>query len=525
MDELTRAEPSRGLAPTDSDHTVFQAAKGAGIVWAGALFGYGSQFLIGILLTRLLGAEQFGQYKVAVSTAEIAAAFALLGMDYALVRFVSLYASRRDMARLWGTLQVGVGLTTLSSLVIGVGLFALATPIALHLFHEPRLVPLLHLASLIVPFLILSHALSCATRGFNKMQYATVAEQIAQPLTRLILIVPLALLGFTAGRAIGVYIAGLIVTCALLLFFLDRLFPLTQPTQTARRDTKGLLLFSIPAYFSTLLDTFGSRLQIILLGSLSTIAAAGIFSVAAQVSMLSSMFNQSIGTASSPIISELHGQGAREQMAHFYRTTTKWMFTVNLPIFLLILVLSKPILAIFGNEFLEGYEALIILSTANLVTAAAGISDGILAMTGNTSVKLLNSAVLTAFTLGLCFLLIPRWGEAGAALTALVTATAINLLRVLEVSVLFRMLPFNLGFLKPAAAGLVALAIGWLMRQLLHTETHLALAAMNALVILLAYVSMILLLGLSPEEHAMFAHFRSRVASPFSRRGLSKSAR
>jgi O-antigen/teichoic acid export membrane protein len=517
MDKSSTLDGSGAFQPHESDRSILLAAKGGSIVFVGSLFSYGSQLLTGILLARLLGATQLGLYKVALIVGEIAAGFAVLGLDYAMVRYVSLYASRRDPAGLWGTLQVGAGLTTLSSLIIGAGLYTLATPLALDLFHEPQLVPLLRLASLIVPFSTLSTILGAATRGFNKMQYNVAARQIAQPLTRLLLLVPLALLGLTAGKAMIPYIAGLIVACALLLYFLNRLFTLRRPLQTARRDTRGLMRFSLPAYFSTLINAFGPGLQTVLLGSLSTMATAGIFAVATQVSTASTLFNQSIGTASDPIIAELHGQEDTKQMAHFYQTTTKWMFTVNLPMFLIVLLLSEPILAIFGQEFVKGATALTILALANLVIAAAGISDGVLAMTGNTSAKLANSAVQAVLSIGLCLLLIPRWGAFGAAVAVLVSCTLIHLLLVSEVFVLFRMLPYNVSFLKPVVAGLVALAIGWLTRQLLQTDTHLVLAGMNAFAILAAYVSMILLLGLSPEDRVVFAHLRNRAASAFSR--------
>jgi O-antigen/teichoic acid export membrane protein len=509
---------SSALQPNESDRNIFLAAKGGSIVFLGSLFGYGSQLVIGIFLTRLLGAESYGKYKVAVVAGEMAAGFALLGLDYAMVRFIALFASRQDTPGSWGTIQLGIGLSTITSLLIGAGLFALATPIALQVFHEPQLLPLLRIASLIVPFSALTSILGAATMGFNKMQYNVIAKQIAQPLTRLILLVPLALLGLTAGKAMATYVAGLIVTCGLLLHFLDRLFSLRRPIQTARRDTREIINYSLPAYFSTLISTFGPSLQTFLLGSMNTMATVGIFSVATQVSTASTLFNQSIGTASSPIISELHGLGDREQMTHFYQTTAKWMFTVNLPMFLIVLLLSEPILAIFGKEFIVGSTALTILALANLVIAAAGISDGVLAMTGNTSMKLVNSVVQAVLSIGLCILLIPRWGAFGAASAVLISCTVIHLLLVVEVFVLFRMLPYTVSFLKPVVAGLVALAIGWLTRELLHTDASLFLAAVSAFIILAAYVSVILLLGLSPEDQAVIAQFRRRVASALSRR-------
>jgi O-antigen/teichoic acid export membrane protein len=518
MQKPSSSDISGTLQSDGSDRTILLAAKGGSIVFVGSVFGYGSQLVTGILLTRLMGAEQYGQYKVALIAGEIAAGLALLGLDYAMVRFVSLFVSRRDSSGLWGTLQVGVGLTTLSSLLIGAGLFASATPLALYLFHEPQLVPLLRLASLTIPFSTLSSIFGAATMGFNKMQYNVSAKQIAQPLIRLILLIPMALLGLTAGKAMVPYIVGIIVSCVLLMYFLNLLFPLRRPLNTARYDPRGLMRFSLPAYVSTLINTFGPSLQTVLLGSLNTMTTVGIFTAANQVSTASTLFNQSIGTASSPIVSELHGLEDPKKMTHFYQTTAKWMFTVNLPMFLIVLLLSEPILTIFGNEFVVGSTALNILSIANLVIAAAGISDGVLVMTGNTPAKLVNSTVQTILSMGLCILLIPRWGALGAASAVLVSSAITHLFLVSEVFFLFRMLPYTVGFLKPVVAGLVALAIGWLTRQLLHTETHLLLAAMNAFAILAAYASMILLLGLSLEDQAVFAQLRRRVATAFSRR-------
>jgi len=511
----TDASPSQQVQL--SDRSILLAAKGGSIVFAGAAFSYGCQFIIGILLTRLLGAEQFGMYKIAVTAGEIAISFALLGMNYAMVRFVALYVSQQDKERLWGTLQVGPGLTTLLSVLIGIGIFALANPLAIQIFHEARLIPLLRLASVIVPFLTLSRVLASATNGFNNMKFATIAQQIVQPLVRIILIVLLAVFGLTAGKAIIAYVVGIIATCVLLVYFLDRLFPLRRPFQTARRDTKGILHFSLPVYFSGLIDTIGPNLQTILLGSLNTVTTVGIFAAASQVSMVSSMFNNSIGTSSSPIVSALHGQKDKEQMTYFYQTTTKWMFLVNLPFFLVLLILSVPILSIFGEEFVKGSTALTILALANLVIAAAGISDGVLAMTGNTPAKLANSTVQAVLSIGLCFLFIPRLGAVGASLAVLITATVVNLLRLLEVYVMFRMFPYNKHFLKPIMAGLVALIIGWFTRMLFHSNTSLLYAALNGLIILAVYGSMILLLRLSPEDQAVIAYFRTRIPRVFPR--------
>jgi len=490
---------------------VLTAAKGGGIIFAGNLFQYASRFFIGILLARLLGADQFGLYNLAMTAAAVAAGLVFLGLKPALVRYVSLYASRRDSAGLWGTLQIGLGLPAILSVLMAVGMYALASPIAERLFSEPRLVPLLRLVSLVVPFLALSELLAAATQGFNKMQYTVVAQNISQPLIRLVLLLILALIGLNAARAVASFGLTTAVVFAMLLFFLNKVFPLNRPFRTARRDTREILSFSAPIYVVNLIGTFRGSIQTLLLGALNTVATVGVFTVATQVNTLGTMFHTSVVTASMPIVSELYGKGAWRQMGHYYQTVTKWTFTVNLPMFLITILFSAPILSIFGRDYVGGATALILLAWANLVNAGTGICGVVIDMSGNTSLKLLNSVVMSVLSMGLSILLIPTWGLVGAAVAALVAAIVVNMLRLAEVFILFRLLPYNLGFIKPILAGLLALIAAWVIRQSFATETNLFYTLINVILLLAIYAGVILALGLSQEDRVVLARLGQRM--------------
>jgi O-antigen/teichoic acid export membrane protein len=454
---------------------VLTAAKGGGIAVAGTLFAYAMRFVMGIVLARFLGAEQFGLYSLALTAAQVAAGLAWLGLPPALVRYVSLFASRQDAEGLWGTLQIGIGLTTLVSLLFGIALYGLADPIAERLFHEPRLVPLLRLVSFIVPFLALSDAIAAATRGFNKMQYTAIAQHIFHPVIKLILIliVVLATGGLNAAKVLDVHIVIVVIVSAILLYFLNSLFPLRRPLQMARRDTREMLSFALPLYVSYMIATFRGSIQTVLLGALNAVTTVGVFTVAAQVNLVGHVFYQSIATASMPIVSELYGRGEREQMGRFYQTMTRWTFTLNLPLFLVVVLFPTPILSIFGQSFVGGATALTILAWGNLVRAAAGICGVMIDMTGKTHLNLANATASCVLVLGLNFLLIPRWGMVGAATAALATAVITHLLALLEVLILFRLLPYNASFLKPVVAGLAALATALAVGRLLTFEASL----------------------------------------------------
>jgi O-antigen/teichoic acid export membrane protein len=518
MDATSKSGAPSADRPRRADRSVLLAAKGGGVTFAGAIFSYGSWLVIGLLLARFLGADQYGLYTLASSPVTIAVGLAGLGLSPALVRYVAVYRGRRDDAGIWGTLQVGLGLTSIASIVVGIGLFALAAPIAERLFDEPRLIPLLRLGSLMLPFATLSTQLSAATQGFKRMQYTVIAKDISQSLVRVVLIAGLVLFaGLNAMNATAVQLVSEVIAFGILLYFLHRLFALRRPLRAGRRNLREMVGFSLPIYITRLINTFRGNIQTLLLGAFEAVTTVGVFAVASKVNMVGRMFHDSIVTASAPIVSDLYDQGKSESLARFYQTMTKWTFTANLPLFLIVQLFPGVILSIFGEEYVGGALALTILAWGNLVDAGTGICGVVIDMTGKTSLKVVNAIVTLGLLVGLNLLLIPPWGLVGAAVASAAARAGVNLLRLGQVYVLYRLLPYNVSFLKPVMAGLVALAAGWLMRRWIFTQETLIFAAINVAVLVAVYAAAIVLLGLDQEDRAVLGRIGGRLKAKFRR--------
>jgi O-antigen/teichoic acid export membrane protein len=508
---------SKPSHPAATERNALTAAKGGSITFAGALFAYGVRFVIGIILAQLLGPEQFGLYRLAFTAAVFASGLSLLGIPAALVRYVALFNGRRDDDSLWGVIQIGLGLTTVTSLILSAGLYFGAAFIAERLFHEPRLIPLLRLISIGVPFLTLIDTVSAATRGFKVMEYTVIGHDIIQPLLKLIFIGVLAVAGLNAGEALTAQILAMAGASLALVFLLNRLIKLRRPLRTAQRRFREVVKFSLPLYASYLINTFRGNIQTVLLGTFSTVTNVGIFSVATQVDIISQMFHGSITTASQPMVSELYDRREHGQMAHFYQTMTKWTLSLNLPLFLMVFLFPKALLSVFGQDFTGGATALTILALGSLINAGTGICGIYVDMTGNTQLSFFNSVVRSVLTIGLNALLIPRWGITGAAIGALVSESTNNFLRLIEVFVLFRMLPYNRTFVKPFIAGLGTLAITVAVRRAFHTDAHLLGAFANIVLLFVVYVALILIMGLSQEDRIVLGSLKKRIATTYRR--------
>jgi O-antigen/teichoic acid export membrane protein len=238
------------------EQNILLTAKGGSALFVGKLFTFVSRLIVTLLLTRFLGPENYGLYNVALSAATLASAFALIGLDDALVRYVALYASRHDEERLWGSIQIGLGIPMFLSALCGALLFGLAHFIAVNVFHDAALAPVLQLVSFIVPFLGLSDILAGATRGFKHMEDMVIAQNFVQPLVRVTLIVALAFVGLNITEAIIIYGLADFTASIVLFYFLNKRFALRRSLSSAKREPVEVLSYSIPMWVSNLITTF-----------------------------------------------------------------------------------------------------------------------------------------------------------------------------------------------------------------------------------------------------------------------------
>jgi len=500
---------------------VVLAAKGGGIGFAGRLFAWGSRFALAVFLARLLGVEQYGLYNIALTVATLASAFAVIGLDSAMIRYVAVFNARADAPQLRGSLQVGVGLPAIVGLLAGIVVVLLAGPVAEGLFHAPALAPLLRIVGLLVPAMVLNSLLSATLQGLQKIGFAVLAEQFAQPMVRFVILVIFALMGMNAGLAILASTLSTIAITGLLFYFLFRHLPLAQLRGPAQREPGTMLRYSLPVYFSNIVMTFSGNLQTLLLGTMSSIASAGIFAVANQIQLVGTIFHSAVVQASMPIFAELHDQGDRSRLAHLYQTTSKWTLSLNLPFFLMAILFPAALLEIFGREFRDGSSALVILAWAAIINAATGTSGALLDMTGHTGVKLVNSTLSVALAIALNLLLIPPLGLVGAAIAVVGSVAAVNGLRVVEVLWLVGIGPYNASFAKPLAAAVAASAAALGIAAVLASQSTLVRAGLGILGIMIVYSGVLLALGLSEEDRLVFARAGTRFRR-LSGRGASR---
>jgi O-antigen/teichoic acid export membrane protein len=520
MDESTTGASSQKAYRESlelSDHSVvanqgiLTAAKGGGIAFAGMLFAYSARFVLSIVVARMIGAEQWGLYALGFTLITTLSTMALLGLPAGVVRFVPIANRQDDEAHLWGIIQVSIILPTLISLIFAGTVFLLAEPISQRGFHEPRLTPILRLISLGIPLLALTKVNSSITRGFKKIQYEVYADNVIQYLVKLPLTLVLLFIGLDAMGVVIAHIAASAVAVGLLIHFVHNLFPLNRSISLTRHSFSELLPFSLPVCFAEVVETLGTSLGTLLLGSLGMTFGVGVYAAALRLSIVGTMFYLSIGAISEPVISDLFSQSAYNRLEQFYQTTARWLTMVNLPIFMTFVLFAESLLSIFGNDFTAGETGLIILAFGPLASASTGLCGKVINMTGYTKLAFVNSSFFLFFTVVFSLLLIPHLGVTGAALATTLSIVIRNAMQMLEVYYLQRILPFSRSLLKPIAAGLIAAGVTLLIKTRVVSSSSIVQFVVGVAFLWGTYLLFLLLLKVSEEDRLVLEQVRARL--------------
>ncbi|MFZ0810720.1 MAG: polysaccharide biosynthesis C-terminal domain-containing protein, partial [Bradyrhizobium sp.] len=135
---------------------------------------------------------------------------------------------------------------------------------------------------------------------------------------------------------------------------------------------------------------------------------------------------------------EYHALGDRARLSAYVAHAIKWTFWPSLAATILLLALGKPLLSLFGSQFVTGYDIMFVAAIGLVVRAAVGPVERLLNMLGHQYVCALAYGLSFVLNVALCVALVPRFGGHGAA-----AATSISL--TFETVLLFYIVRQRLG--------------------------------------------------------------------------------
>lgn len=429
---------------------------------AGNALSYGS----GIFIARALGAEQFGLYALGLTLFNLLALFAPLSLDVGVLKFVSGQLTAGERGSVRRTVLNASLIASASGLSAAVALALFAPSLSASLYHKPALSGVLLFFAAALPFASLSTVLLGALQAFQTVRYTVLIKYLWEPPGKFLL----AALAVTSGLGLYGVLGGVVivfaVSAAVAVGCVLRVIPPEENrSENGTEILRALAAFSAPLIVSNLFGVLAPRSDMLILGYWAHAEQVGIYNAAFQTSAMIALVLGAFDSAVAPMIGGLAGGKDAGPMKTLYQATSRWALTLTLPIFVLMAIWSREILAVFGQPFTLGAHAMLILAAAQVFNTATGATTSIILMSGHSRMIMKNSIMNGALLIGANMALIPKYGILGAAIGSATCQILISAVRVAQVWRLRRILPFSWSMSKPVAAALIAAAIGWSLKE------------------------------------------------------------
>jgi O-antigen/teichoic acid export membrane protein len=506
---MRQLRPTASPPPPSSrlpERNLSRLAGSAGLMFAGGWIAYALSTLFQIAVARTVGAQQFGAYIVAVGIAWVLAQIAPLGMSWAVVRYVAIYRSQGDQERLLGTVRLAVRTTAVSAAVLGAGMFLAAPLLADRVFHEPRAVSLLRLLSLSVPLSALTDLLLATVQAYTRMIPTVVVRSVAVPLLRVVgALGALAIFGGGAFTVACGYLTVEFVALLLSAVAALRVLPRGSATYPGRQVGQ----YARPLAAQRALESSTADFGDLVLAASRSVNLVALFTAVLRFTEVGNALFKAIGMAIAPMVSDIHTAEQRDHLARLYKASSRWLFMIGMPLFLMQVLFGRWLLSLFGDDFKVAYSALVVVAVGQFANYCSGVTMDVIRMIGRSGLLLVNTVFDVTNYVILNLVLVPRYGLMGAAMAAAIELATINVVRAVEVWVIARMHPYSRSFVKPMLAGAGAVVAVWAIGRLplpSVLEEPVALLAMSV-----AYLVLLVALRLDPDDQIIFKRLVGRL--------------
>jgi len=490
-----------------------KVVKESGIGLSGSLIGTALNYLVLLLVTRLLTPEELGLFTLAQSVIAVSLIFVLLGVPKGLERFIPYLIASGERARvmhlLRSVLVVSGAAAVLVLLVLGFGAPWLAGTV----FESPELEHVLRLMLFALPLLGWIEIVAASFVGLKELRYRVIIQQLALPVIKMVLAVVALSLGLGLTGWIGAYVISLAVA-SVMAFFLFRahFLPKFRVPEQKTSDLKGVLSYCWPLSINNFVVVFSANVSFLLLGFFLTSSDVGVYRIFVYMVLIQSLIQMSFAQIYKPLAAGFVASGAGSDSDLLYKRVAKWMFVGGGVAALVIVLLGQDIIAVlFPESYQVATQALVILALGRLAVAACGPQAPALEAFGNTKLSMLNALLMLSLNLGLGYLLIPSFGIVGAALASSIAVASTAVVGMLEMKLIHGLWPFGPPTLKALGAVLATAVPFWLAMTFLDSPGIWVLIAMVVMIPAALFLGLRMLGALDETDYLVFNAVRHRL--------------
>lgn len=405
-----------------------QSQRGALLAFAIRVISAAIAFFSQVLLARWIGAHEYGIFTYVWVWVNILGTLCAAGFAASVVRFIPEYQEAgkhnlvRGFVRTGRAFSSGVALATATA-----GLFILY--FFKGIVDDYYIIPA-SVALVALPAFALTDFQDGLGRSQGWIDLALVPPYIFRPFLLFTFIGAAVAVGWSKNAETAAYAAvGATWLTAVIQYLLQKKRMRKAVPSGPRAYKFGFWLkVSLPVIAIESFALMMTNMDILLLDLYVKPDQIAIYFAAARTIALISFVHFSVTAAVTPRFSTLYSKGDISGLNRFLSDTRKWTFYPSLAGGIVLLILGKPILWLFGTEFMTGYPAMFALVVGLLARSLAGPLQGLMIATGQQNTAALAMGAAVALNIAFNLLLIPVYGLVGAAIATAISFSAESLL-------------------------------------------------------------------------------------------------
>ncbi len=375
-----------------------------------------------ILLARWMGGSDYGVYVYVWTWVLLLGSMMDFGISASAQKIIPEYRTRGEHALLRGFLTGSRWMTFAVSSVVSLLLAGLVK--TLSPWIEPNSIVPLYIGCMILPAFVVANTQDGIARSHDWMRLGLMPQFIVRQTL---------LIGFTAGAfalgfQLGAVVAMLASAAAVWLAMIGQMIVLNrrlaghiEPGAKAY-DFRGWLAVSLPILLVESFYLLLSYTDVLVLQQFRPSEEVGIYFAVVKTLALVSFIHYAMAATTAHRFAEYHALGDKDRLSAYVAHAIQWTFWPSLAATIALLAMGKPLLWLFGPQFVIGYDIMFIAAIGLVVRSAIGPVERLLNMLGHQHICALAYASAFVMNVVLCVALVPRFGGHGAA-----AATSISL--------------------------------------------------------------------------------------------------
>lgn len=290
---------------------------------------------------------------------------------------------------------------------------------------------------LLMPAFTLVAVTGAALRGLQLVMIGQVIETTLRPFLFLIALgLGLWLSGVVVPTAASVlvwHVGAAVLALAIGLWVQRRSLPIETRTMAPEYDSLRWLKALLPLTMIGAVQTIGMKSDIVMLRFMADPAEIAYYQVALQLAAGVLFANQAIVMVAGPRIARLWRKNNLAQIQQVLTWSARYSFLTALPLALALILIGPWLVELlFGESYAPAYMIFVVLCVGRVIISSYGVLVQLLQLTNWAGIMVKLLLIGVALNIVLNLLLIPSFGAAGAATSAVIATVVWKSLALYE---------------------------------------------------------------------------------------------